>query len=56
MRTLTWFHRAVIPGYGRVVGVTPETVFVFVRVSAVVLLLASQQHAPLATGQTQHNQ
>ena len=50
--SLTWFYMAVVPGNGRVVGVTPGTVFVFVRVAAVASLQAGDLHAPLATGHT----
>ena len=54
--SLTWFYMAVVPGNGRVVGVTPGAVFVFVRVSAVASLQAGDLHAPLTTGHTQAQQ
>lgn len=53
VHTLTWFYVAVVPGYGRIVGVTPGAMFVFIRISAVVSFQASRQHAPLPAEQTQ---
>lgn len=50
MYTLTWLYRAVVPGYGWVVGITPRAMFVTVRISTVVFL-----HACLTSGQTSKN-
>ena len=49
---LTWLDGAVVPRYGRGVGVAPGPVFVLIWVPAVGFLHVHRRHAPVTDGPT----